>query len=152
VALKSWMRYISDGNTRSGRLIDVATLFAFEGRRLVRCGVMATELETLAAVAMDTADLADSLAHLPRMKKPALRATMPMPNSPLLMIINEAKSVPDGIFDAFSRCSYSTLLEISTGGLMQGWYYEHFTTKRGAYKWEKDPCTLFSVSQSIKAE
>jgi hypothetical protein len=43
------------------------------------------------------------------------------PAGPLLMIINEAKSVPDELFDAFNRCSYNLLLEISTGGLMQGW-------------------------------
>ncbi len=36
---------------------------------------------------------------------------------PLLMIVNEAKSVPDEIFDAFERCTYNVLLEISTGGL-----------------------------------
>ena len=40
------------------------------------------------------------------------------PDGPLLMIVNEAKSVDDGIFDAFNRCSYNLLLEISTGGLM----------------------------------
>src|SRR5258708_30058912 len=45
--------------------------------------------------------------------------------SPLLMIINEAKSVDDDIFDAFNRCSYNLLLEISTGGLMQGRRYRH---------------------------
>jgi hypothetical protein len=56
------------------------------------------------------------------------------PDGPLLMIINEAKSVDDGIFDAFNRCSYNMLLEISTGGLMQGRFYEHMTHKRDLYE------------------
>jgi phage terminase large subunit len=56
------------------------------------------------------------------------------PDGPLLMIINEAKSVDDGIFDAFNRCSYNLLLEISTGGLMQGRFYEHMTHKRELYE------------------
>jgi len=56
------------------------------------------------------------------------------PDGPLLMIINEAKSVPDEIFKSFGRCSYNLLLEISTGGLMSGQFYEHFTSKRNLYK------------------
>ena len=54
--------------------------------------------------------------------------------SPLLMIINEAKSVPNGIFDAFSRCGYSVLLEISTGGLKEGRFFEHFTDDQAGYE------------------
>jgi hypothetical protein len=50
------------------------------------------------------------------------------------MIVNEAKSVDDGMFDAFNRCSYNLLLEISTGGLMQGRFYEHMTHKRDMYE------------------
>jgi hypothetical protein len=56
------------------------------------------------------------------------------PDGPLLMIINEAKSVENDIFDAFNRCSYNLLLEISTGGLMQGRFYEHMTHKRELYE------------------
>jgi phage terminase large subunit len=56
------------------------------------------------------------------------------PDSPLLMIINEAKAVPDGIFDAFDRNGYNVLLEISTGGIKQGRFYEHWTTQRGDFK------------------
>jgi phage terminase large subunit len=56
------------------------------------------------------------------------------PDGPLLMIINEAKSVDDSIFDAFNRCSYNLLLEISTGGLMQGRFYSHMTHQRELYE------------------
>jgi hypothetical protein len=42
--------------------------------------------------------------------------------------------VPNGIFDAFSRCGYSTLLEISTGGLKEGRFYEHFTDDSANYE------------------
>ena len=55
------------------------------------------------------------------------------PDGPLLIIINEAKSVEDEIFDSFNRCGYNLMLEISTGGLMQGRFYEHFTSKRHLY-------------------
>lgn len=53
---------------------------------------------------------------------------------PLLMIVNEAKSVPDEIFDAFDRCTYNVLLEISTGGLKEGRFFEHFTSKSENYE------------------
>ena len=53
---------------------------------------------------------------------------------PLLLIINEAKSVPNEIFDAFDRCTYSVLLEISTGGLKEGRFWEHFTEKSENYE------------------
>jgi hypothetical protein len=56
------------------------------------------------------------------------------PDGPLLMIINEAREVDDGIFKAFGRCSYNLLLEISTGGLKRGKFYEHFTKNRGLYQ------------------
>lgn len=54
--------------------------------------------------------------------------------SPLVLIINEAKTVEDAIFSAFARCSYNVNLEISTGGLMEGRFYEHFTSQRGDYR------------------
>ncbi len=52
------------------------------------------------------------------------------PDGPLLIIINEAKSVDDSIFDSFGRCSYNLILAISTGGLMEHRFYEIFTHKR----------------------
>jgi hypothetical protein len=57
-----------------------------------------------------------------------------VPDAPLLMIINEAKSVENEIFDAFDRCNYSMLLEISSPGLMERKFYEHFTRDRGLYE------------------
>jgi len=56
------------------------------------------------------------------------------PDGPLLMIINEAREVHDEIFKAFNRCSYNLLLVISTGGLMQGKFYDAFTKDRARYE------------------
>src|SRR5258708_15741637 len=56
------------------------------------------------------------------------------PDGPLLMIINEAREVDDEIFKAFGRCSYNLLLVISTGGLMQGKFYDAFTKDRARYE------------------
>jgi phage terminase large subunit len=46
---------------------------------------------------------------------------------PLLIIVNEAKSVPDDIFRAFDRCTFNGLLYISSTGLRQGRFYESHT-------------------------
>lgn len=48
-------------------------------------------------------------------------------DGPLLIIVNEAKSVPDDIFTAFDRCTYNGLLYISSAGLMSGRFYESQT-------------------------
>lgn len=48
-------------------------------------------------------------------------------HGPLLIIVNEAKSVPDAIFEAFDRCTYNGLLYISSTGLMQGRFYDSHT-------------------------
>jgi phage terminase large subunit len=51
-------------------------------------------------------------------------------DSPLLIIIDEAKSVEPEIFTAFDRCSYNVLLYISSPGLKQGRFYDAFTQHR----------------------
>jgi hypothetical protein len=43
---------------------------------------------------------------------------------PLLLIANEAKSVPEGIFSAFDRCTFDGLLYASSPGPMSGRFYE----------------------------
>jgi phage terminase large subunit len=51
-------------------------------------------------------------------------------DSPLLIIVDEAKSVEPEIFQAFDRCSYNVLLYISSPGIKLGRFYEAFTTHR----------------------
>ncbi len=46
---------------------------------------------------------------------------------PLLIVVNEAKSVPDNIFEAFDRCTYNALLYISSAGLMMGRFFDSHT-------------------------
>lgn len=75
------------------------------------------------------------------------------PDGPLLMIINEAREVDDEIFKAFNRCSYNLLVVISTGGLMQGKFYDAFTKDRARYEtyavtWDDCP----HLSQEKKAQ
>jgi len=50
--------------------------------------------------------------------------------SPLLMIVDEAKSVENEIFQALDRCTYNVLLYISSPGLKTGRFYDAFTTHR----------------------
>jgi phage terminase large subunit len=47
---------------------------------------------------------------------------------PLLIIVDEAKSVPADIIAAIDRCTYNVLLYISSPGLKQGPFYEAFTS------------------------
>ena len=46
------------------------------------------------------------------------------PDSPLLVIIDEAKSVPEPIFQGLDRCGYQALIYCSSGGPMFGTFYE----------------------------
>jgi hypothetical protein len=43
---------------------------------------------------------------------------------PLLIIVDEAKSVQEGIFQAFDRCTYNALLYTSSPGMMYGSFWE----------------------------
>lgn len=49
------------------------------------------------------------------------------PNGELGIVINEAKSVPDVIYEALGRCTYTHWLEVSTPGDTSGKFYRHYT-------------------------
>lgn len=51
-------------------------------------------------------------------------------NENLLMIVDEAKSVPDSIFEAIERCQPTRLLLISSPGQRSGKFYRAFSTER----------------------
>jgi len=53
--------------------------------------------------------------------------------APLLMIVDEAKSVPAGIFEAIDRCGYAVVLIISSPGLRSGTFYECFASNRAQH-------------------
>ncbi len=55
------------------------------------------------------------------------------PEGPLLMIADEAKSIPPEIFDAIDRCSFNTLLLVSSPGLMAGRFYDAFSKDRAQW-------------------
>jgi phage terminase large subunit len=55
------------------------------------------------------------------------------PDAPLLIIIDEAKSVENEIFQAFDRCSFSVLMMVSSPGLKMGRFYDAFTLHRDRY-------------------
>jgi hypothetical protein len=53
-----------------------------------------------------------------------------LPDSPLMIIVDEAKSVPEDIFQAIDRCTFNVLLLISSTGLDQGRFWEsHFASE-----------------------
>jgi hypothetical protein len=51
-------------------------------------------------------------------------------DSPLLIICDEAKSIEEGIFTAFDRCSYNVILYVSSPGLKQGRFFDAFSANR----------------------
>jgi len=56
------------------------------------------------------------------------------PTENLLMIVDEAKTVPDCIFDAIARCQPSRLLVMSSPGASAGAFYDAFTKHRKSWK------------------
>jgi phage terminase large subunit len=54
-------------------------------------------------------------------------------NAPLLLIVDEAKSVPSAIFEAVDRCGYAVLLVISSPGLRSGTFYDAFALNRAQH-------------------
>ena len=52
---------------------------------------------------------------------------------PLLIIVDEAKSVPEPIFDAFERCTYNAIMYVSSPGPMLGRFYDAFTKNRDQF-------------------
>ena len=50
---------------------------------------------------------------------------------PLLIIVDEAKSVPDLIFQAIDRCTYNALLYVSSPGVTAGRFYDVFSKDLG---------------------
>lgn len=56
---------------------------------------------------------------------------------PLLIIVDEAKSVEETIFQAIDRCTYNGLLYVSSPGLMQGRFYEAFTKHAAQFRKRK---------------
>ncbi len=52
------------------------------------------------------------------------------PEAPLLEIVDEAKSVDEKIFQGIDRCGYQAIIYCSSGGLMQGSFYDSQTKHR----------------------
>ena len=48
-------------------------------------------------------------------------------DKPLLIITDESKSIPDGIFQAIARCRPTYFLMMSSSGLAQGYFHRAFT-------------------------
>jgi phage terminase large subunit len=55
------------------------------------------------------------------------------PDAPLLEIVDEAKSVEEKIFSGIDRCGYQALIYCSSGGLMQGTFYNSQTKNRASF-------------------
>lgn len=53
---------------------------------------------------------------------------------PLLFIVDEAKTVPDPIFEAIDRCTIARYLEVSSPGFAEGAFYRHHTTEAKFYR------------------
>lgn len=55
------------------------------------------------------------------------------PESPLLIIVDEAKSVEPQIFEAFDRCSFNVILYISSPGIRAGRFFQAFSDHRAQF-------------------
>ena len=56
-------------------------------------------------------------------------------DGPVLIIVDEAKSVPEEIFEAIDRCTYSALLYVSSTGGATGRFYESQTSpQKGGFQ------------------
>ncbi len=56
-----------------------------------------------------------------------------LPERPVMLMADEAKSVPDAIFDAINRCTPTYLIYTSSPGAPQGTFYNAFRAARGLY-------------------
>ena len=56
-----------------------------------------------------------------------------LPEGPLLMIFDEAKSIEEKIFQAADRCTFNGYLLISSTGVCEGRFYEAFHAQRDQY-------------------
>src|SRR4051812_12665350 len=54
--------------------------------------------------------------------------------SPLLVIVDEAKSVAEEIFQAIDRCTFNSLLYVSSPGLMLGTFFNAFTGNAALFR------------------
>ena len=71
------------------------------------------------------------------------------PTENLLMIVDEAKTVPDCIFEAIARCQPSRLLVMSSPGASAGSFYEAFTKQRKS--WDNFSVTAFDCPHITQA-
>lgn len=57
----------------------------------------------------------------------------PLHNSPMLIMVDEAKGIDEGIYDALNRCTPTCLLLTSSPGAASGTFYEAFRRNRKLY-------------------
>lgn len=57
----------------------------------------------------------------------------PAVNSPMLIVVDEAKGIEEGIFDALNRCTPTCLLMASSPGKPSGTFYEAFHRHSGMF-------------------
>jgi phage terminase large subunit len=62
-------------------------------------------------------------------------------DAPLFLIIDEAKTVPDAIFEAFDRCTRAFELWVSSPGMARGQFYDSHHKNQSLYWTRKVPST-----------
>jgi phage terminase large subunit len=70
--------------------------------------------------------------------------------APLLMVVDEAKTVADPLFEAISRCQPTRLLIASSPGGSSGAFYRAFTKE--ASMWQKHAVTAFDCPHITQAQ
>lgn len=63
------------------------------------------------------------------------------PDAPLFLVVDEAKTVPDQIFEAFERCTRKLQLWVSSPGAPRGQFYDSHHKDRSLYWTRRVPST-----------
>lgn len=107
-----------DGKQLNEQIIPAleAQVYKFEGWRSVKSPYYRITTPTGGAIVAYTTDDASRVEGFHG-----------APDSPLLVIIDEAKSVPEPIFQGLDRCGYQALIYCSSGGPMFGTFYDSHT-------------------------
>jgi phage terminase large subunit len=56
-----------------------------------------------------------------------------LPDSPLLYVVDEAKSVPDELFQGIGRCTPTFYIQVSSAGSAQGFFYHSFNKHKSIF-------------------
>src|SRR3981189_1415102 len=61
------------------------------------------------------------------MKRGKQKVTIPRPESPTMVCIDEAKAIDDSVFQSIDKCTWNYRVVVSSAGPASGRFYRYFT-------------------------